>query len=283
MAKNKFEFYTKDEIKKILLRADRLLYVDNGIDEIVIKYWNLPDFIVDMSHIMKQDCNLKVYKYPAISMTPIVTTNGEFLDKCDPRVREDIIAILNALQMTKETRDYKVISEKDLNDALDEIINKTDVKINHLWLSDYGDIRCNATIYIHGKPKANIIASFDREIHPDWKNSQNEYKEDIKNNIEEYLYMPKLSKCSKLLQEIYDNVCQSDATMCHITEEDWQNDYASKYSCIDIETLQKEVKKYNLEDVITFNEQEYKIIAWGDLETRFNDNRAFVREKIHER
>ena len=80
------------------------------------------------------------------------------------------------------------------------------------------------------------------------------------------------------LQEIYDNVCESDATMCHITEEDWQEIYADRYTDKDIENLKTEVKKYKLEDVVTFDDEEYKIIGWGDLETRFNDDRNLEKE-----
>ena len=41
----------------------------------------------------------------------------------------------------------------------------------------------------------------------------------------------------------------------------------------------EEIKKYNLEDVITLNNYEYKVIGWGDLETRFNDDRNIERNK----
>ena len=83
MSKNKFEFYNKNEIKKLLLNEEKLVYADNGIDEVVVRYKDLPDFIVDMSRSMGHRCNLKVYKYPIENMTPILTTIGEFLDKCD--------------------------------------------------------------------------------------------------------------------------------------------------------------------------------------------------------
>ena len=43
--------------------------------------------------------------------------------------------------------------------------------------------------------------------------------------------------------------------------------------------LKEEIKKYNLEDVITLNNYEYKVIGWGDLETRFNDDRNIERNK----
>ena len=157
------------------------------------------------------------------------------------------------------------------------------VKILTFWLSDYGDIRCNASIFINNKEKANIIASFDRESYPDWKNSQNEYKEEIKANLDSYLSLPKLSKCSNLLKEIYDTVCESDASMCHITSEDWVEFYADRYTKKDFDKLKEEVKQYKLDDVISIDDGYYKIIGWGNLETSFNDDRNFAKDKGLER
>ena len=104
MYKDTFEFCTKGEIKNLLLSGEKLVYADNGIDEFVVRYNDLPDFIVDMSRSMGNRCELKVYKYPAESMTPILTTIGEFLDRCDPDVRKDIIDRLVAVQTTEDTK-----------------------------------------------------------------------------------------------------------------------------------------------------------------------------------
>lgn len=281
--KKEFQFYTKNEIKNILLSGEKLVYADNGIDEVVVKYNDLPDFIVDMAMNMGHDCEIKVYKYPSESMTPILTTNGWFLNKVEPSVRADIIDRLVAVQTEVDTKSYKIISENDLELAKEELDKCVSVKILNLWLSDYGDIRCNASISINGKEKANFITSFDRDYYPDWKNSQNDYKEEIKDEWEKYLHLPKLSKCSKLMQEIYDNVCESEATMCHITNEDWKELYADRFTNKDIEKLKEEVKKYQLDDVITFDSAEYKIVGWGNLETCFNDDRKLVRNKDMER
>lgn len=283
MYKDTFEFCTKGEIKNLLLSGEKLVYADNGIDEFVVRYNDLPDFIVDMSRSMGNRCELKVYKYPAESMTPILTTIGEFLDRCDPDVRKDIIDRLVAVQTTEDTKSYRIINEYDLEDVKEDINKNISVKILNLWLSDYGDIRCNASISVNGKEKANIITSFERDYYPDWKNSQNDYKEGIKDEWEKYLHLPKISKCSKLMQEIYDNVCESEATMCHITNDDWKELYADRFTNKDITKLKEEVKKYKLDDVITFDDREYKIIGWGNLETSFNDDRKLERNKEMER
>ena len=95
----------------------------------------------------------------------------------------------------------------------------------------------------------------------------------IYDDFKSYLELPKISDCSKLLQEIYDNVCESDATMCHISDEDWNDYYSDNYSDNDIEVLKEEIKKYGLSEVIGIGDDDYKIVGYGDLETRFNDDR----------
>ena len=98
MNKKEFEFYTVEEIKKILVADEKLVFVDNGLVEVIVKYNDLPDFIVDINNHLEHSCNLKVYNYPAETKTPILTTIGHFLDKCEPEVRVDIIDRLNKLQ-----------------------------------------------------------------------------------------------------------------------------------------------------------------------------------------
>ena len=282
--KKNFEFYNKEEIKNLLLSDEKLVYVDNGIDEYVVRYKDLPDFIVDISRSMGHHCELKVYKYPAESMTPILTTMGEFLDKCDADVRRDIIDRLIKVQTTVSTKKYKIIGEYDLEMVQNEIIKDLAVEIHDIWLTDNEDVKCNATILLNGKERANIITRFDRIDYADWKNSQKEIKEEIIADWEKYLRLPNISKCSKLLKEIYKSVCESDASMCHITDEDWQTYYKDRYTDKDIDTLQEEIKKYHLEDVITLkNDDDYKIIGWGDLETKFNNDTMIRKEKEYER
>lgn len=105
-----FEFYSEKEIMNILKNKERLVIVDDGIDDAVIKYEDLPDFIVDISIKTGYTTNLKVYDFHNISMNPILTTIGQFLDKCNPLVREDIIDRLVKLQTNEEEiKDYKLI------------------------------------------------------------------------------------------------------------------------------------------------------------------------------
>ena len=303
MNEKTFEFYDKNEIKKLLLSGERLVFADNGIDEVVVRYKDLPDFIVDMSRSMEHDCNLKVYNYPAVSMTPILTTIGEFLDRCDKDVRADIIERLIEVQTGADTKNYKIIDESLLEAAYEEIGRNAKVKILNVWKhDDYDMISCNAVLSINGKDRCNIIDSFAIDDVPNWKNSPDEIKKLISMNWEKYINLPKISKCSKLLQEIYDTVCESDASMCHIDFNDWEEQYADRYTKKDLDVLYEEIKKYKLEDVVELNDMEYllkdgystkeelkdykpeyRIVGYGDLENCFNDDRNLNRSRDYER
>lgn len=174
-----------------------------------------------------------------------------------------------------------------------ESIKKRRVEILSMWSNDYDDIRCNAILYKNNIPKANIIASYDEttirqyfdKIDSKFSDEfvENSFKKLLYCNFDDYLKLPKISKCSKLLQSIYDSVCESDASMCHITEEDWKEFYAEAYTEKDFKILQDEVKKHDLGDVIGINDAEYKIVGYGDLETRFNDDREIGRSREYER
>lgn len=166
------------------------------------------------------------------------------------------------------------------------------IKILNIWPTDYDDIRCNAILYQDGKEVANVIASYDEsdlrysigdkdsEMNDEFVS--NAFKSLIYYSFDSYINLPKISECSKLLQSIYDDVCNSDATMCHITEDDWDEYYSDDYSDKDIELLKEEIKKYGLNEVIGINDGEYKIIGYGDLETRFNDDRNLEKSKENE-
>lgn len=159
------------------------------------------------------------------------------------------------------------------------------VEILGIWKTDFDDVRCNAIISKNGKQIGNIIVSYEkRDINNlDDKNKEKLFQSVIYDDFEKYASLPKISKCSKLLKEIYDFVCESDSSMCHITNDDWNELYSDRYNENDIDKLKEEVKRYKLEDVISFDESEYKIIGYGNLETKFNDNRKLIRSKEYER
>lgn len=111
--------YNEEEIKQLLNSKERLVYIDNGSEEFVARYEDLPDIIVDVNEKLGHTENLKVYNYDdMLGLNPILTTIGCFLDKCDPNVRKDIIDRLVGLQQGDiEIKDYKVIDEDMLDDV----------------------------------------------------------------------------------------------------------------------------------------------------------------------
>lgn len=113
--------YNKEEIKELLNSNVKLVYVDTGLEEIVARYEDLPDVIVDINDKLGIT-DLSVYEYGVDSMTPILTTFGPFLNKCNPNVRSDIIDRLTSLQLGEDkVKDYKAINEDMLDDILKEL------------------------------------------------------------------------------------------------------------------------------------------------------------------
>ena len=111
--------YNEDEIKQLLNDKVKLVYIDNGSEEFVARYEDLPDIIVDVNEKLWHTENLKVYDFDNLILDePILTTIGYFLDKCDPNIRTDIIDRLIGLQQGEiEVKDYKVIDEDMLDDV----------------------------------------------------------------------------------------------------------------------------------------------------------------------
>ncbi len=111
--------YSKEEIEQLLNSNERLVYIDNGSEEFVARYEDLPDIIVDINDKLGQGEDLKVYDFEHPNMdNPLLTTFGPFLNKCDPNVRKDIIDRLADLQQGyKNVKEYKVIDEDMLDDV----------------------------------------------------------------------------------------------------------------------------------------------------------------------
>lgn len=117
-------FYDKEEIKEILDSDTRLVYADDGITEVILKYDDIPDFIVDVNEKFGSK-DLKFIEYGAGSLEPIITTYGMFLNKCDPEVRADIIDRLVKLQTEEiDVKDYKVINEDDYEYVYENYVMK---------------------------------------------------------------------------------------------------------------------------------------------------------------
>lgn len=113
---NEINFYTPDEIKRLVKNRDneRLVFINDGIDEVIGRFIDLPDIIVDLN-IKFGSKDLKIYNFVEPEDEPIITTYGMFLNKISPEDREQIIDRLNKLQQCEEEiKDYKVIDIEDL-------------------------------------------------------------------------------------------------------------------------------------------------------------------------
>ncbi len=183
-------------------------------------------------------------------------------------------------------------------------IKVVNVNVLDVWKTDYDDYRADVEIGKGEINQGNVIASYDedtiRNLTGNLNNplSENELKNAIAvlvaSAFEEYISLPKISKVSPLLKEVYDYVRESDATMCHITSEDWKEYYSEHYSEKDLDDLENEIKKYGLEEVVEvfggeyitndnkIIESDYRIIGYGDLETRFIDDRNLNLETSYE-
>lgn len=110
---NELQFYNENEIRNIIANKDELYYADDGLNEVIVKFDDIPDFIVDINR--KQDIvNLKFYKVGSDVYQPDITTMGEFLNKIKPEIREKIMDRLVKLQTGEiEPKEYKLIDENE--------------------------------------------------------------------------------------------------------------------------------------------------------------------------
>ena len=117
--------YNEDEIRNILKNKERLVIVNINNDEIIAKYNDIPDIIVDLNDKLGS-VDLEIYNYSEPSMTPMITTFGYFLNKCNQEVRADIIDRLVLLQTEElEVSPYKVI-DVDLLDDIENTLENND-------------------------------------------------------------------------------------------------------------------------------------------------------------
>lgn len=119
----KAKFYTEDEIKDLIKNKAELYYVDDGMEEAIIKFDDIPDFIVDYNRNLQMR-DLKFFKVDKDVYEPDITTIGEFLNRINPDLRERMIDRLVALQRNEmEIKDYKIIDE-NLYEVVEEKIEK---------------------------------------------------------------------------------------------------------------------------------------------------------------
>ena len=161
------------------------------------------------------------------------------------------------------------------------------VNVAYIWETDFKDIQA----YIE-TDKGNFVASYEDNmlsnilgIYTDdlydliGKNDFDRLKEVFKVLVleekENYFKLPKLSKCSNLLQKLFETVLESDSGMFFYEYEDWENDGRTEE---ELNILKKEIKKYGLQEVIEIKENNCIITCYSDLITRFIDDRGVDNE-----
>lgn len=104
-------FYTEEEIRELINSKAELYYVDDGFEEAIIRFEDIPDFIVDYNRNLAMR-DLKFFKLDKDIYEPDITTIGEFLNRIKPELREKMIDRLVALQKDEiEIKKYKIIDE----------------------------------------------------------------------------------------------------------------------------------------------------------------------------
>jgi hypothetical protein len=293
--KNDIESYLKETIEHQNKHIDYILFnpknddvyvlASDGYDEAIEFTPYSKNKIVDYTYVPEWDFNFDYYIYNYLEeglkigyMTDDVHYGiWNSISELYPTDIEYKNGVQEYLQYCKDNNITKEYLDKKTGLSTPNIMQyyKTKyVKVLENWETDYGDLRCSAILYENGKAKAYIIASYEENL------GDIDYL--IGCDFEEYLKLPKISKCSKLLQKVYDNVCQSTASICYISKEDW-NKYYTNFNDKDIEKLKEDIKKYYLEDVVTIDNHGFKIVGWGDLETRFNDDRKLEKNKNKDR
>ena len=105
---DKIIFYDENEVRQIIENKEKYVYVDDGMTEVIIKKEDIPDYIV----YINRECGLTDLKMFDSDGQQILNTLGEFLDKCNPIIREEIIDRLVNLQTgEEELKEVKTIDE----------------------------------------------------------------------------------------------------------------------------------------------------------------------------
>ena len=168
------------------------------------------------------------------------------------------------------------------------INNSYDINVIDNWYSDFDDYRGTVRISKNGQKIGDIIVNFDyNEIQKTIGREDYFRDEEIKNaivalvatNINKYCSLPKISEISPLLTKVYDSVRGSGNSMCYISDEDWELDFSDTFSETDIENLENEIERLQLDDLILFEYDDCKIVGFGNLETAFIDDRGVISEK----
>lgn len=123
-----FEFYNKREIRNLIKSKAELFYADDGMSEVIVRFEDIPDFIVDYNRNFGMT-DLKFFKVGKNVYEPDITTIEIFLDRIKPDLRERMIDRLVALQKDEQkTKKIKIIDE-DMHEEIKEKIKQEKRKL----------------------------------------------------------------------------------------------------------------------------------------------------------
>ncbi len=125
MKRKNYKKYTKEEMTEICKNKGCYFVRTSNGDNFYIAKDDLEDFIIKETSRCEHD--VRIFVYTPVSNEPILTTFGWFLDKINPKLREEIIERLVRLQcMVEEPREVKIFDEKTFENML-----KEDMELNH--------------------------------------------------------------------------------------------------------------------------------------------------------
>ena len=179
---------------------------------------------------------------------------------------------------------YNMEEYAKFNKWYNEKIASRGVVIKDSWVEkDYDLMYFIGSLYESGKYLGDIVEAFEEEelrynlsSSPHLELSSHlcncSAQTLIRDSFDKYVNLPRLNKCSKLLQRIYDDVLDSVEAIWFIDEDLWAETYAKEFSEDDLENLWAEVDKYKLEKYIESG-YDCLLIGYYDLIRQFLDDR----------
>lgn len=96
----------------------------------------------------------------------------------------------------------------------------------------------------------------------------------INKNLKKLTSLPKTSELANITYEIFNIVSFNESDMCFI--ENQQDLVSMGYTLDDLDLLEKDIKKYGLENLIEINlETDPLITGYGELQCAFADDRFY--------
>lgn len=111
------KFYSENEIKKLINDNEKLVLVQTGDEEIIVRYKDISDFVID--YVKKNGHGCRITASDLSTGAFMFNTMGWFLDRCDADVRKDIINRMISLQMGGKVKSYKVIDPNIYDEIYD--------------------------------------------------------------------------------------------------------------------------------------------------------------------